>query len=411
LRILHVTPSFYPAWAYGGIPRCAFELCRSMVRLGDEVTVWTTDVLDETRRVGRRHDVVDDIRVEYFPNASNHLAYQSQLYLPRGLWRHARAHVAEFDIVHFHSHRHLLQFVVRAAVQRAGRPYVFTGNGTVPRIERHLIAKRVVDVCGASRFLRDAAACIAVSNAEVPDYRAVGVDPDRIVVIPNGLPLDAFHDLPKPGFFRNAYGLDGAPLVVFVGKITPRKGLDVLLHALSRVSESVHLAVVGNFMMPEEPIRELVRALGLTDRVRFAGLLVEEDKLAAFVDADVVAYPSVNEIFGLVAGEALMCGAPVVVCDDSGCGEMVRAAAGGLLVPYGDAAALANALQALLDDQERRKQLVANGRRFVQQHLGWDRIAQDTRDLYREIVRAGRPAVSAAARESRPPERRGTPPR
>jgi glycosyltransferase involved in cell wall biosynthesis len=396
VRILHVTPSFYPAWAYGGIPRCAYELCRSLTRLGEEVTVWTTDALDETCRVREPEQLVDGIRVRYFSNLSNSLAYHRQLYLPRGVWAHARQHLAEFDVIHVHSHRHLLQHVVWAVTRQANRPYVFTGNGTVPRIERYKLAKRVMDMLGARAFLLGAAACIAVSDAEILDYEAMGVAPRRIAVIPNGLPLEAFDRLPAPGTFRRAHGLDGAALVVFVGKITPRKGLDVLVRALGHLPQNVHLAVAGNFMMPEEPIRRLVRDLGLADRVRFAGLLVEEEKLAAYVDADVVAYPSVNEIFGLVAGEALLCGAPVVVCDDSGCGQMVRAAGAGLVVPYGEPVALARALQTLLEDRPRREQCVANGRRFVTEHLGWDRIARQTQALYEQVVQNHRTEATNA---------------
>lgn len=390
MRVLHVTPSFAPAWAYGGIPRCAFELCRALVRRGDEVTVWTTDVLDEMQRVAEPEAVLSGIKVHYFPNLSNALAYQRQLYLPRGLWSHARQHFREFDVIHVHSHRHAMQVMIWALAGASGPPYVFTGNGTVPRIERYLMAKRFVDAFGARAFLEDAAACIAVADAEIPDYIAGGVDPGRIAVIPNGFTLEDFNRLPPPGHFRRAHGLDGAPLVVFVGKITPRKGLDVLLQALARLPGAVHLAVAGNFMMPQEPIRQMVRDLGLADRVCFAGLLVEEDKLAAYVDADVVAYPSEKEIFGLVVGEALMCGAPVVVCDDSGCGQLVRDTGGGLLVPYGDPGALATALQTLLDDRPRREAHVSTGRRFVETNLGWDKIAETTQELYGLVVRRER---------------------
>ena len=108
--------------------------------------------------------------------------------------------------------------------------------------------------------------------------------------------------------------------------------------------------------------------------------------MAAYVDADVVAYPSVDEIFGLVPAEALMCGAPVVVCDDSGCGEVVRAAAGGLLVPYGDAPKLADALATLLNDRSQRERCVTSGRRYVREHLGWEHIARQTLDLYCRVL-------------------------
>ena len=100
MRILHVTPSFYPAWAYGGVTRCAYELCRSLVRRGEAVSVWTTDVLDVKDRTKEITATVDGIEVRYFRNLSNRLAYHQQLYLPRGLSAHARRHIRDFDLVH-----------------------------------------------------------------------------------------------------------------------------------------------------------------------------------------------------------------------------------------------------------------------------------------------------------------------
>jgi glycosyltransferase involved in cell wall biosynthesis len=146
------------------------------------------------------------------------------------------------------------------------------------------------------------------------------------------------------------------------------------------------LAVAGNFMMPAAPLYRLARDLGVSERVRFVGLLSGSDKLAAYVDADVVAYPAADEIFGLVPFESLMCGTPAVVCDDSGCGEWVGAARGGLLVRYGDADALATALHRLLSDPTLRLDCVTNGRLYIGQHLGWDHIAEQTVALYRRVL-------------------------
>ena len=387
MRILHVAPSFAPAWAYGGVPRCAYELCRALVELGEEVTVWTTDACDATRRLATAAQTIDGIVVHRFPNLSNRLAYHRQLYLPRGMYTHAARHLREFDLVHVHSHRHLLQTVVGRAARRAAVPCVFTGHGTVPPIERYVPVKRVIDALGARRFLREAAVCIAVANVERAHYVAAGVDPNRVHVIPNGLRLADYAALPTRGAFRAAHQLGDAPLVLFVGKITPRKGVGVLLHALARLAPAVHLVVAGNFMMPATILTRLTRELGVTDRVRFVGLLTDEAKLAAYVDADVLAYPSHDEIFGLVPFEGVLCGTPPVVCDDSGCGEMVRAADCGLLVPYGDVVALAAALTRLLESAERRAALVANGRRYAGAHLDWSRVAATTRELYRQVLR------------------------
>ena len=386
MRVLHVAPSFYPSWAYGGIPRCAYEVCRQLVRLNVEVHVWTTDVDDAKHRLSERTVVVDGITIRRFANLSNWLAYHRQLYLPRRLWGHARRHVRGLDLIHLHSHRHLLQPLVAGPARRAGVPYVFTGNGTVPVIERYALAKRFADAMGARSFLRHAAACIAVANVERKHYLAAGVDPARITVIPNGIRVDDFVALPARGRFRTQHQLGDAPLVLFVGKITPRKGVDVVLRALAQLPQNVQLVVAGNFMMPAPPIHRLARDLGVGNRVRFVGLLSGSDKLAAYVDADVVAYPAVDEIFGLVPFESLMCGTPAVVCDDSGCGEWVGAAGGGLLVRHGDADALASALRRLLGDPGLRRDCVTNGRRYVEQNLGWDRIAGQTLALYRRVL-------------------------
>jgi len=386
VRILHVAPSFYPAWAYGGIPRCAYELCRVLARMGEEVTVWTTDACDASRRLAEPEAAVDGIFVRRFRNLHNGLAYHRQLYLPLGILWAPWQDLAEFDVVHVHSHRHLLEALVGAATGRRRIPYILTGNGTVPAIERYVLIKRALDLMGADAVLRSAAACVAVSEAEIVDYERAGVERARVRIIPNGIRLEEFATLPPRGSFRRAFGLGDGPLVVFVGKITPRKGVDVLLRALARLPADVQLVVAGNFMMPEAPIRAIVESLHLGDRVHFPGLLLGDDRNAAYVDADVVAYPSTDEIFGLVAAEALMCRTPVVVCDDSGCGEVVRAAGGGRLVPYGDPAALAIALQALMSDPAERARCAASGRAYVETQLSWERVAEQTRALYAEVI-------------------------
>ena len=148
----------------------------------------------------------------------------------------------------------------------------------------------------------------------------------------------------------------------------------------------MRLVVAGNFMMPEQPIHRLARTSRLRDRVRFVGLLVGSDKLAAYVDADVVAYPAVDEIFGLVPFESLMCGTPAVVCDDSGCGEWVARRVAGcwsrtaMPTRWRARCAGCSTIRSL------RRDCVTNGRRYVEEHLGWDRIAEQTLALYRRVL-------------------------
>src|SRR5437763_1864367 len=104
LRILHVTPYFVDAWAYGGIPRLVGTLARGLARRGHAVTVCTTDALDQSARVPAvAAHTPDGVVVRVFPNFSNRLAYHLQLFLPIGFDKFLRAHAAAFDVAHLHA--------------------------------------------------------------------------------------------------------------------------------------------------------------------------------------------------------------------------------------------------------------------------------------------------------------------
>ncbi len=393
MHVIHVVPYYYPAWAYGGIPRLVYGLSRTQRRLGVDVTVVTTDALDAESRASRPPDATDrdGVRVVTLSNLSNRLAYRHQAFLPRGLVAtFRRLEATAPDIIHLHGHRHLLNNAARALALRTGVPYVFTPNGTLPAIERKVAIKAVFDRFLGRKVIDDAHALIAVSRAEVAQFRQAGVPPGRIVEIPNGLDLAEFERVPDSDIFRRRHGVHG-PYVLYLGKLTPRKGVDHLVRAMVHTTHrDVILVVAGNDMGVERALRRLAHRLELEKRVRFVGLLTGEERLAALAGATLLAYPSTLEIFGLVPFEGLMAGTPAVVANDCGCGELVHKAAAGLLVPYADPARLARAIDELLDDPALRAGMVSRGRRFVRTFLSWDRIARLTLQVYESAIRETR---------------------
>ncbi len=389
LKILQVVPYFYPAWAYGGIPRVVYELSRELVRMGNLVSVYTTDVLDERSRCGDRgrEVVIDGIRVQYFRNVSNRLAYDAQLFLPLGFSRNMRETIGNFDVIHLHGHRNLLNSSVRHIALSAGKPYVLSGHGTVVNIERRILAKAVFDRISGNRVLADASAFVAVSEHEIQQYRSMGIPREKISVIYNGIdPEEFIADLGAIGP-RRRYGLEDKRIVLYLGKITPRKGVDILVRAFAALRDpDVVLIIAGNDMGFRREVEAIVREKEVNGRVFFTGLLTGGEKSAAYRDADVLVYPASHEIFGLVPFESIMCGTPVIVTDDCGCGEIIRREQIGLAVRYGDVEDLRAAIVQTLDDRTGAAERTRKGREFVLKSLNWQTIARQHAILYDMVM-------------------------
>lgn len=391
LRILHVTPYFADAWAYGGIPRLAHAMTRGLVRRGHQVTVCTTDACDASSRLPARpvSCTADGVDVRVFPNVSNQLAYGLQFFLPRGLNRYLRRNAGSFDVAHLHACRNVPGAIAAHHLTRAGVPYLLQPNGTAPRIERRKAAKAIFDLVAGRRVMTGATRVVAVTNAETRQLRALGVDSGAIRVVPNPIDLDEFAAGVERGRFRSRAGLEAhTPIVLYLGTLTPRKRLDVLAHACARLGRPEPVLVIaGNDMGSLAGTRALVRALGLERRTLFAGLLRGRERLEALADATVVVYPSEDEIFGLVPLEAILSGTPVIVADDSGCGEVVKSAGGGLVAPLGDADALAQAIARILDSPAEWRRAACAAGANVRARFGEPVVCERIEAVYREMVR------------------------
>ena len=395
LRILHVTPYSGEAWAYGGIPRLSDAIARGLAARGHEVTVCTTDACDADRRLtpspGPRPF---DLRV--FPNLSNRLAYNYQAFLPMGLSAFLRRHAAAFDVAHLHACRNLPGAIAARHMQKAGVPYVLAPNGTAPNLERLRTAKRIFDALLGQRVMTGAAKLLAVTQAEHHQLTMLGVAGDRIAVVPNPLAIDEFIPSPERGRFRAQVGANG-PLVAYLGKLTPRKRVDRLVRAFADLrSSGATLVVAGNDMGGGTSARAAAVGLGIADRTIFTGLLEGRARLELLTDADVVVYPSEHEIFGLVPLEALLVGTPVVVTDDSGCGEVVAAMGGGLVVS-GDVAALRSAIDHVLSAPAHWRAAAREASRRVRATCAPDVVCKQLEALYRSVRNAPRSAKMGAA--------------
>ncbi|NOZ86652.1 MAG: glycosyltransferase [Deltaproteobacteria bacterium] len=384
--LLHVVPYFDGADAYGGIPRVAAGQVWELSNRGYEVTVCTTDARDADRRhpASKKSIMYNKSKVHYFKNMSNGLAYR-QIFLPlKGLawlWDN----VCNFDVVHLHGYRNLLNEVAATAARKHRIPYVIQANGTVPRIERKKTVKLLYDLVIARKTMQGCSMAIAVSEAERSQYVQAGLDPARVALVPNGLDPAEFKDLPSRSESRRKLGIGpGEKIIAFLGKATPRKGIDTLVKAVSSLKPDygLRLVISGSDMGGVKPALQLAARLGIESRIAMLGPVEGKERLSLLVAADVSVYAGRDEIFGISAFESIMCGTPVIVASDSGCGEWAKKTGCPWLIRPGDAVALAEWIERILGEPSKAGSTVRLAREFVKRELSWGQVTDSLEKVY-----------------------------
>lgn len=233
----------------------------------------------------------------------------------------------------------------------------------------------------------------AISESTRDDLVARGVPADRIRVIHPG--VDAARFSPSPGLDRTA-----TPSFLYVGRLRRYKGVQHAIEALwlaRRERPDLTLTIAGSGD-DRARLEGLVVSLNLEGAVRFAGFVSEDEKRRLFRTAWANLFPSPKEGWGITVIEAAACGTPSLASDSPGLRDSVRHGQTGVLVPHGDAPALAEAMLGLAASPERVAALGAAARRWAES-LSWETAARATEEQLEALV---------AAHESRPAHRRGT---
>ncbi len=249
-------------------------------------------------------------------------------------------------------------------------------------------------------ILKRANAIIASSPQEVKNildlYKVTG---ENIELIRAGVDKNLFKPISSKKA-KKMTKLDHKNLILFVGRITKAKGLSILFKALSDVKEkskkNIKLVVIGGDVSgimhseeekkEKEKLKKMIKTLNLEDNVEFLGP-VEREKLPFYYSlADICVIPSLYETFGLVAVEAMSCGAPVVASRVGGLKHTVKEGYSGLHFVPGRADSLAKALLNLLEHPERLKKMKANARKRAAIEFSLERTSKQIKELYESLL-------------------------
>ena len=363
MRVVHVAPTAFGAEGiYGGGERYPVELARAIAAHVD------CTLLTFARRGRPAQRDAGGLRVEVLPargHLRRHPAHPLAPGLPRAL--------ADYDVVHAHQLWATPSRVAALAARARHQPVAVTDHGLLGSRPRPPSADRLV-----RRFLT-----VSKYSAEV-----LGAPPERTSVIYGGVDTSRF--------FPEGRSRSG---VLFVGRLTPHKGVDRLLRALPKAAELTIVGTAGHDLRPPESgYANWLRQLAGEDerRVRFLGAVSDPELLDLYRRTAVMVLPSVeetcygkpiriSELLGLSVLEAMACGAPVVASRLGGVPEVVRHGDTGFLAAPGDVDDLRRQLEEVLGDPALARRLGDNAHQLVVERFTWDACARRCLEAYEDM--------------------------
>lgn len=355
----------------GGMEALVDKQARSLIERGHSVTVATCRPgLDVPLREVRA-DGVEIVRFRSLNAIENVFGVTFPVISPVALLWFVRA-LRRYDVVHVHDVLYISSWLAALACSLRGRPYFLTQHvEVVGHTSRVVVAvQRAVYRLVGARIMRRAQKVVVYNDNVARFVRAQGVAAEDVVVKRNGIDTDYFApvDAPEKRALRERYGYSpDARIVLFVGRLVPKKGFEIVLDGADPRNTYV---VAGSGRVPDR-----------YDRAHFFGPATEEQVRDLYRLADVFAFPSLGEVFTLVHQEAMACGLPVVVADDVGYADagVDRSL---MLLCERTPAAVAAAVERVLGDEALRAEMARYSRRLAVEEFSWQANVDQEYALY-----------------------------
>ena len=390
MNVLHVTASMSSDW--GGPVEVVSQLTPALSAKGVNCEIATT----RGRRVGTNSPPTEGMLINSFQTEFPSLLWTSY---SSAMARFLDENITRFDLVHVHEIWHHAGYAAYKAARKHRIPFVITPHGELG--ERHLRhkawKKRIYMKLILDRILRNSSAIHAITAAERDRIGKLGYHVP-VAVAPNGVDPTQFDHTPDPSDLLNKHpALRGRNVILFLGRLNPTKGLDILARGFSEVSRifpDTVLLVAG----PDEEggrrqMESILRYEGVSDRVVFTGMLTGDDKMAALALADLFVLPSYSEGFSIAVLEALASRLPVVITKACNFPEVAEHGAG--FVVEADEEAISGAIGKLLSDPYLRARMGERGRKLVSERYTWQASAAIIADLYRSLVAGNKQGATA----------------
>ncbi len=402
MKILVVSSFYRPAYCYGGPVHSIHAMSKNLVQLGHEVSVYTTNANGKTTLdvpLGTPVDI-DGIAVHYFPvNPSpipwplNQLPYFSRTagyFRSKALAARVDEQAGQFDVLHLQSPFCHSNVASCRAAQKAAVPYVYQARGVLrpSHLAFRAWKKRLYIALFEKKILKGASGLIALTEDEGDAYRLLGLK-NKVYVVPNGIEVEDLLtevQCPDDPLIKR---LEGKTVILFLARLHPTKGLDLLAPAFyslaQRYGDAVLVVAGPDEFGIADAIKQTASQAGLADRVLFPGLVTGQAKQNLLARADVYALTSYGEGFSMSVLEGLGSATAALVTKACHFDEVQTRGAG--LVVDENLPAVTDALDKLLGNECMRRNMATRGRQLVKEKYQWSQVAAKAARMFAEVCR------------------------
>jgi glycosyltransferase involved in cell wall biosynthesis len=370
------------SWDIGGPPKIIFDHAEVQIKNGAEVTILTP--MSEGQKLYALPEGAKVVVCKRDRLSKLWAEFSWELYQ----W--LKAHGNEYDIIHIHGIWHFAG--VAPFLLNLKTPKVITIHGLLDRwtISKGYWKKYIFGLIFQKRILFNTDLIQINNKDEEQDLiRFLGKLPKNVAIVPNGMKISNFENLPLKGNFRKKINLDNSvKLVLFLSRINLKKGLDLLLPAFQKVLEvrkDVKLILAGPDDGYLSETQRFIVENDLQSSIEWVGMLTGNDKLEAFVDADIFALPSYSEGFSIATLEALICGIPSILSDRVGFGEVLKERNAAYITEL-KVEAISEGILKMLNDSDYCERISENGKNLVKEKFDIEIVAQQLLNEFQKIA-------------------------
>lgn len=386
MHILHISPYYVPAYSFGGVVSMLEGLAQAQLAQGHQVTVLTTDAYSlEQSFQGNLVENLNGVQVIRCPNRIYPLR-RFNLSTPQGIRQQAQSLIPQVDIIHLHEFRTVENVLVSPITTKHSKPIVLSPHGTLTYSTGRSLSKSVWDKIISPQIAKHIQHVVSLADAEQVDAQALwqqfSNSRPAFSVIPNGVNLSDYDNLPDGSTFREKYHLGDDRIILFMGRLHQRKGVDLLAKAFKQANlPNTKLVFAGS----DDGMQAILETL-INEHIILTGFLNGDERLAALAAADIFVLPAIGEGISMASLEAMAAAVPAVLSTGCNLPEVAEVNAGLVIEPT--IANLTDALQDMFSDNAQLEQMGENARNLIAQKFTWDKIASQLEAVYNSLIMA-----------------------